>query len=254
MASKLLVINIEDTDENADWIKRLPGYDDVEVSEMAMELLKQERELHYGPGPHLGTGTPQSVHGRGRGKAPPTNSRFKEGVVRGKTFSARELDIVREDTRILPQSHLDTVRNLRQGVCIGNNRGGECSEYGYITLSQEEIGGKKSWESGTITHEVGHAVSFANRSHLDSFKAIYQEKQEALTIGKKWGVEVIIEAVQARQRVNGFPSWYSQVNPAELFAESYKMYVRSPKALQDRAPDLYSYMRDEIFDGVEYTE
>ena len=44
MASELLIINIEDTDENADWIKHLPGYDDVEVSEMAMELLKEEEE------------------------------------------------------------------------------------------------------------------------------------------------------------------------------------------------------------------
>lgn len=40
----MLIIPVEDTDENADWIKHLPRYDDVEVSEMAMELLKQEQE------------------------------------------------------------------------------------------------------------------------------------------------------------------------------------------------------------------
>lgn len=44
----MLVVPVEDTDPNADWIKLLPGYDDVEVSEAAAALLAQEEEAGEG--------------------------------------------------------------------------------------------------------------------------------------------------------------------------------------------------------------
>ena len=205
------------------------------------------RELHYGPGPHPGTGTPQSVHGRGGGKAPPTDSKFGKGVVKG-GFGKRQ-DEITHIASSLPQDHLDAVRSI--GKSYMPNARGSC-KYRHIKLSTHP---ESEWSPETLVHEIGHALLERDTKKGKIYRhfADYYDKM-IVTLGGLDDPWVLQDMIDNQQRAPGFPSIYSQSNIHELFSESYTIYVQSPKALQDRAMDLYEYMRDNVFDGVEYTE
>lgn len=185
-------------------------------------------------------------------KSPPTNSTFGEGIVEGPSIRT-----VEKATRNLPQEHLDTVASIRYER-LGSFTSAQCFPDGSIELS--ESGGVKT---GDLIHEIGHAVLFHDKrygiildpnKHDRVFRRIYKEKAQAA--GYKFGkeLETAYTKGKIKRKVRGFPSGYSMSNPHELFAESYELFVRSPKSLQRRAPEIYNYMRDNVFNGIEYTE
>lgn len=50
-----------------------------------------------------------------------------------------------------------------------------------------------------------------------------------------------------------FPTGYSKTQPGEDFAESVTVYRYAPDWLMERNPEKYEYLREVIFDGIEYT-
>ena len=49
-------------------------------------------------------------------------------------------------------------------------------------------------------------------------------------------------------------STYGTRNPSEDFAESIVAYRYNPKPMKDSCPDKYNYIKDIIFDGIEYLD
>ena len=49
-------------------------------------------------------------------------------------------------------------------------------------------------------------------------------------------------------------SVYAQTNPFEDFAETYALYRLDPTRLKALSSARYTYMRDRVFDGIEYTQ
>ena len=50
------------------------------------------------------------------------------------------------------------------------------------------------------------------------------------------------------------PTGYGATLPTEDMADSVKMYVYDPQRLQNSSPQRYEYLRNYIFDGVEYED
>ncbi len=96
-------------------------------------------------------------------------------------------------------------------------------------------------------HELGHrAHGFGDDNHTRS--------EEWLSIS---GFEQIGEdsflpdyrTVEGRSSV----SPYGNTNPNEDFAEAFTMYRFAPQRLQEISPERYRYLRDNIYNGLEYT-
>jgi len=171
-------------------------------------------------------------------------------IARGK-FTPSEQSMVENAVSKLPQDHLDAVRSITQGD-LGRNLGAEASVDRVITMNK--YAGRTMYDAGTVVHEVGHAVMYRDGwktgPHAKHFKEHYKK------LVKTSGMPERQVAAMARgpfaKPTKGFPSGYSMFNSDELFAESYVMYVNSPGVLSQRSPDLYSYMRDSVFGGIEY--
>lgn len=163
-------------------------------------------------------------------------------------FTEEQIVIIDVATMDLPQVHCDAVSYIDQGT-LGNDVMGECTnQYNIITMNSEE-----AWDVEDVQHEIGHAVLNRYGAHPRSkFAQYYNNLADSMgTTGEK------LEAQAKRldtpmYRHPRFPTAYSMVDPEELFAESYALFVSAPRTLQKRCPDLYNYMRDKIFDGIEY--
>lgn len=182
------------------------------------------------------------------GTQSPTDSTVK---IDKRSLTAQEQQHIANTVRALPQEHLDLVRVINQRD-LGRNLGGECSVDREITLNKSQ--GTTMYDSGTIIHEIGHAVMYhkggRTSAHAKQFETYYKEKVKSSGLPKRQ-VAAMARGTFAKP-VKGFPSGYSMFNSEELFAESYLMYTKSPGILSQRAPDLYNYMRDSVFGGVEY--
>jgi len=49
------------------------------------------------------------------------------------------------------------------------------------------------------------------------------------------------------------PTFYSKLNPLDDMADSAMLYVTNPDYLRERSPERYNWIRDNLFDGREYT-
>lgn len=204
-------------------------------------------------------GRPGKVGGstsRGGGaKIPPTNSTIS---IDETLFTETRVVRIKWATEHLPQEHCDAIDIIYQDS-LGKDIMGEANKYGIITMNRDE-----TWTKGDIQHEVGHAVFYHNKRtesgrlgmgvYERRFKRYYRSKakESGTTL---MGLKRKSADYQTRGKaLKGFPTAYSMIDEHELFAESYELFVRSPRTLQKRAPDIYNYMRDEVFEGVEYTK
>jgi hypothetical protein len=93
----------------------------------------------------------------------------------------------------------------------------------------------------TAFHEMGHYI--ASELNLDSHKAWlgfsgWIEKDGKWTSSKKDSV----------------PSKYAATNPAEDFAESVSAYRYNPQLLKNVNPEKYQFLKETVFDGLEYLQ
>lgn len=92
----------------------------------------------------------------------------------------------------------------------------------------------------TVVHEVGHN----EYSHLET------AKPEAIN---EWDKIHEASVDQYENTGFGFVSAYAQKDKYEDFAETYRTYIRNPELLQFMNEDKYTFMRDNVFDGREYS-
>lgn len=189
-----------------------------------------------------------------KGKPPPENSQLD--VIDKKSFSPQEQEYLADAVKSLPQEHLNMVREIIQED-LGTTLGGECGIDRRISMNKHQ--GTKYYDSGTITHEIGHAVMYESGSphkegsHTQHFRQLYYEKLNAEKELKKLPMRAQAAALMSGQTApSKFPTAYARTNHEELFAESYMLYVKSPAKLYQSDPGIYNYMRDNVFGGVEY--
>ncbi len=91
----------------------------------------------------------------------------------------------------------------------------------------------------TVTHEIGH------NAH-DWLKEYYPDH------ASKWEFAHMKSDVLYNQNGSGFVSEYARTSPREDFAETYSSYIRDPLLLKMRSPEKYSFMKDNVFSGMDY--
>lgn len=91
-----------------------------------------------------------------------------------------------------------------------------------------------------FVHELAHRARLRSKPALD-------ESPEWMRIsgweGSKKAPAITLEI-----------SAYAQTNAFEDFAETYALYRLDPNRLKALSPARYEYMRDRVFDGIEYTQ
>ncbi len=124
------------------------------------------------------------------------------------------------------------------------------SKYGYVlgdySLDQERIQMYDSafekngdqFGEGTLIHELGHAVWYGLEDDLKGWYLNISWKYNDGEWGKRFG--------------NLFVSEYSTSDPLEDFAEHFAAYVRNPELLKSKASIKYQWLKENVFDGVEY--
>lgn len=82
----------------------------------------------------------------------------------------------------------------------------------------------------SMIHEVAHLVhDHMGRGTRNKFDSLWKESGPS-----------------------GMPTMYAATSPIEGFAESYLLYVTHPRYLRARNRNVYNFMRDNIFHGIEY--
>lgn len=106
-----------------------------------------------------------------------------------------------------------------------------------------------------ILHEASHNLQYLitdaqNWTNLSPWpkKIVYA----AMSAGKAIPVEMEIKTTYRRAHEEPFVTGYSKASPIEDFAESVTAYRYAPLWLLERNPEKYEYLREVIFDGIEY--
>ena len=96
----------------------------------------------------------------------------------------------------------------------------------YTTAARQTI--------GTIPHEFGHFVDFANsrKSNSAKFMAIYQERKKNR------------KRTEKSTDADGIYRDYSFSNEREFFADSFEAYLTDPEKLKKAYPEIYDYIKE----------
>lgn len=150
-------------------------------------------------------------------------------------------------TTLIPEGHLDNCSNI---ICNPNDNYwsempgavGYHVEYNDGSPSMICLAGREAMEGtgetelAVLCHEIGHSA-FNNMSFEDTVK---------------W-TELHVESVNIYNETGfGFVSNYAHTNLFEDFAESYSTYITNPDLLKFFSPEKYEFMKENLFNGVEY--
>ena len=105
-----------------------------------------------------------------------------------------------------------------------------------------------SQRQSTLVHEGGHYI--ASRYGLDNSETWLKFSGWTKRTSIQQGSEVVEFKLGSP---NSTVSKYGQTNPAEDFAESVAAYRYHPTLLQMRNPEKYQFLKETVFDGLEYT-
>ncbi len=125
---------------------------------------------------------------------------------------------------------------------------------------------------GTILHELTHALQFKKdeysiykNPHSSPLVQNYMDATRPITNINDPGFEGVNGWVYGHPPGTPPPKWklygtqdnktptnYGNTNPIEDMSESVMMYVYEPQKLQGSSPQRYNFIRDHIFEGVEY--
>jgi hypothetical protein len=109
----------------------------------------------------------------------------------------------------------------------------------------------------TILHEMIHALQYykddqgiyknpdTDNPLMKTYVVVSGKGSDGWTYKNKQWVYLDVSG-------NNPPTDYGKTNPMEDMSESVKMYVYDPKLLQTSSPDRYTYIRDNLFGGIEY--
>jgi hypothetical protein len=91
----------------------------------------------------------------------------------------------------------------------------------------------------TVIHEVGH----------NAYAGLIEKRLELAT---KWESLYRQSWDHYMKDGTGFVSSYAATNKFEDFAESYMNFIKNPENLKIMSQEKYSFMRDNVFAGLEY--
>lgn len=148
---------------------------------------------------------------------------------------------------VLPQDESRPFTRFSKGYIPAN--------YDEYTLADSTIRFFDRWEKtspgtrqSTVTHEIAHYIAQKTRA---------DDSAHWLKCSDWTTKQVMENGKPAEQWQLGKPetvvSKYGKTDPGEDFAEAVTAYRFSPNELKAMAPDKYEYIKNTIFDGVEYT-
>ena len=168
---------------------------------------------------------------------------------------------VYQTMEVLPAEHVEALNDLtlvfEEGVSRGQ-AGGDMMRLRCVDMTESEL-------VAVFIHEMGHVVDTgmleseyyaeAADGFWDGRKPVYSDDLSVDYYGISW-----LSNIEYGDEVSehSFVSGYAGTDPFEDFAESYLMYVlhgESFKYMAQFDEDLavkYEFMRNYIFDGVEY--
>jgi hypothetical protein len=109
---------------------------------------------------------------------------------------------------------------------------------------------------GTVLHEVAHNLQrLISDTQNWTDLSPWPSEIRYLTIKAGKSAEAIekIKTAYRGSLVEPFATRYAKSSPGEDFAESVTAYRYRPDWLQERNPEKYAYLKEVIFDGIEYT-
>ena len=148
--------------------------------------------------------------------------------------------------RTIPNDHLENCREIRY-VPLEAAAHGTAISGSFIPIYREifvysnptSVRGVEDLLD-TLVHEIGHNVH-------------YNIRRDNFDLDVAWSVLHQGSFKSAQETGLGFVSNYAQTNKFEDFAETYMAYVRFPEVLKYYNMDKYEFMKQEVFNGVEYT-
>lgn len=156
--------------------------------------------------------------------------------------SIQLMDQLLED--LATNKNLSQVGHRRVNVLSQNYQQGSCANY----LKQEQVerllsnwlgimdgGDQLDFTEQVINHELGHI--FQDRWLADWSKISFQDFEQTPQASREF-MQATLQAQQAdshaAQQRSGFGSDYARVNPAEDFAESFRLFTRHPEQLLEQ--------------------
>lgn len=169
------------------------------------------------------------------------------------------MDIVRDVFDVLPREHSESVEKLNLIFDLDAKRGqggGDIVKIRCAGVSEEEL-------AAVLVHEVGHVVDTglideedgAESGFTDGSHAVYTNDSSVDFYLISWETN---NEFQDPTSSYSFVSEYAMTDPFEDFAESYLYYVlhgesfRRLSLVNSQLEAKYDFLRDYVFDGVEY--
>lgn len=152
---------------------------------------------------------------------------------------------------VLPVEKSKQLTHFKRGkgmAVYGKEKGKRAVANAFIFIFDSWNNQVQQHRQSTITHEIGHYFA----SHYDDL----DESSPWLKFAKWSERTVINNGVEETEPRLGNPratvSKYGQTNPSEDFAESVVAYRYNPQLLLSRSPEKYRFLKETVFDGVEY--
>lgn len=108
----------------------------------------------------------------------------------------------------------------------------------------------------TIIHELGHRAQSALKeasTDADGWNAVAGWEQIPGNVEPNPRSILLPSEEYRNPNTDGWITPYSRTNPGEDFAESFLHYRFNPKTLQEVSPQRFAYMRDRVFNGIDYS-
>ena len=107
--------------------------------------------------------------------------------------------------------------------------------------------GSLASQAVTFFHELGHRSGII----LEEDSLVYLHKSQSWYDSAGW---VDYERNLSLASSDVWPSEYARVNAGEDLAETFNMYRFTPAKLKEISPERYEYMKEEVFQGIEYID
>ena len=170
------------------------------------------------------------------------------------------MEVVSDVLDALPRNHSESVENLSLIFDTDAKRGqggGNTVKIRCAGISEEEL-------AAVLIHEIGHTV---DTGLIDSYEGDVSAFTDGLRAVYSGDLSVDFYEISwtgngsFREETNGysFVSEYAMTDPFEDFAESYLYYVlhgesfRRLALLNEQLDAKYAFLRDYVFEGVEYS-
>lgn len=126
--------------------------------------------------------------------------------------------------------------------------------------------GDKNFKA-TILHELTHAMQYKKddssiyknayssplmQNYMDATRPVTDMNQPSYWVNNGWQWQPQGSWRLTSAPGNQVPTNYAGKNPKEDMAESVRLYVYDPQKLKNSSPQRYNFVRDFMFEGIEY--